>query len=201
MLFRSIDPPLAGRCQSEVRSRGGDGLHLHNTVVLGVPSDREATSHRGGRATVLLTPAAPYWASEPWPFPLASLSDGGRLTASPKPPASFRHNTIACCCQTLRYHSDLFSKPRLKTLCSATKYEPRATSATFTERWAQKMLNVGNPRLLCGVKDQTTSRVYSLPKRRSGVEESTAHTCHKYNFYETREWEWEWTTLDGILAA
>ncbi|CAK6977742.1 cell wall protein DAN4-like, partial [Scomber scombrus] len=35
---------------SEVRSRGGDGLHLHNTVALGVPSDREATSLRGGRA-------------------------------------------------------------------------------------------------------------------------------------------------------
>ncbi|XP_040903645.1 cell wall protein DAN4-like [Toxotes jaculatrix] len=48
-IYQSIGP-LAGRCLSEVRSRGGDGLHLHNTVAPGVPSDREATSRCGGWA-------------------------------------------------------------------------------------------------------------------------------------------------------
>lgn len=80
MLFRSIDRPACRRCQSEVRSRGGD-------VFGAIPSDWEATSHRGGWVGAgVLTPAAPRWASELWPFPFSSLSDGGRLTASPKSP-------------------------------------------------------------------------------------------------------------------
>lgn len=115
MLFRSIDPLLAGRCQSEVRSRGGDGLHLHNTVARGVPSDREATSRRGGRAasssSCLRLHAEPQSSGLfPWPAVRRSQTDSG--SQSPVLLSDITSRSV-CCCQTLRYHSDLFSKPHL----------------------------------------------------------------------------------------
>lgn len=64
MLFRSIDWML----QSEVRSHGGDGLHLHNTVALGVPLDWKTNSSCG--AVLMLV--VPHCASKLWPFPLST---------------------------------------------------------------------------------------------------------------------------------
>lgn len=79
MLFRSIDRPSRPALPGWGQEPWGWWVHLHNAVEPGSPSPWRA-------GVVLLTPAAPRWASERWPFPLASPSDGGRLTASPKPP-------------------------------------------------------------------------------------------------------------------
>lgn len=90
MLFRSIDRPA---CQSEVRSRGGDGLHLHNTMALGVPSDCEAASRHGGRSasSSRLRPHAEPQSRGLFPPPARQTEADWQQV--PNPPTAFRHHS------------------------------------------------------------------------------------------------------------
>lgn len=124
MLFRSIDRParrvLPVWGQEPWGWRVTFAQHAGAGRPVGPGGDLSLWRAGGG----VLTPAAPRWASELWPFPLASLSDGGRLTASPKSPRLPSDITavLVCCCQTLRYHSDLFSKPQLAKTPITTRW-------------------------------------------------------------------------------
>lgn len=88
MLFTSIDERAR---RAEVRSCGGDGLHLHPVRWVG------AASRHGGQAPSLSC-RWPHVESERWPFHLSSHQTDSES------------QTSACCCQTLRNHQDLFSE-------------------------------------------------------------------------------------------
>lgn len=132
MLFRSIDRPLAGRCQAEVRSRGGDGLHLHNTVALGVPSGREATSHRGGRAPHACgpTPSLRALAFSPHQPVRRSRADGESQT--PRPPSDITPPSSAAVRRSVitRTYSPNPGSPRRRLeACSTTRSEQQTGAA------------------------------------------------------------------------
>lgn len=114
MLFRSIDRPARRALPVLGQEPWGWRVTFAQHGSAGCPVGPRDDLSSWRAVAAVLTPAAPRWASEPWPFPPASLSDGGRLTASPKPPAASDITPLlVCCCQTVRYHCDLFSKPQL----------------------------------------------------------------------------------------
>ncbi len=128
MLFRSIDRPARRALPVWGQEPWGWRVTFaqHGGAGRPVGPGGDLSSWRAG--VVVLTPAAPRWASELWPFPLASLSDGGRLTRSPKPPgcpqtslpsssAAVRRSDI-----TPTYSPNPNSPARrLKTRCSNTE--------------------------------------------------------------------------------
>lgn len=129
MLFRSIDRQARRALPVWGQEPWGWWVTFaqHGGIGHPVGPGGDLSMWRAGCGSVL-TPAAPRWASELWPFPLASLSDRGRLTASPKPPgclqtslpsssAAVRHSDISAT-YSLNPNSPTH---RLKTCCSMTR--------------------------------------------------------------------------------
>lgn len=130
MLFRSIDRPARRALPVWGQEPWGWRVAFaqHGGAGRPVGPGGDLSSWRAGN--VVLTPAAPRWASELWPFPLASLSDGGRLTASPKPPGCLQTSLPSSSAAVRRSDITPTYSPnpnsptrRLKTRCSTTEYQ------------------------------------------------------------------------------